>query len=116
MTSAVAEAPERRNVFLGVERSILGKRWEERLGDPRAALMLSQRFDLPEVVGRVLTARGVGPEQAERFLEPRLRDHLPDPSRLKDMDVAVDRLAAAVMGGEGIAVFGDYDVDGPLLG
>ncbi len=53
-----AEIPERRACFLGVERSFLGKRWEERLGDPRAALMLSQRLGLPEVVGRVLTARG----------------------------------------------------------
>ena len=109
---AAVEIPERRACFLGVERSFLGKRWEERLGDPRAALLLSQRLGLPEVVGRVLAARGVGPEEAERFLEPRLRDFLPDPSRLKDMDAAVERLAAAVMGGEGIAVFGDYDVDG----
>ena len=112
MPSAAAEIPEPRACFLGVERSFLGKRWEERLGDPRAALMLSQRLGLPEMVGRVLAARGVGPDQAERFLDPRLRDHLPDPSRLKDMDAAVERLAAAVMGGEGIAVFGDYDVDG----
>ncbi len=74
--------PERRACFLGVERSFLGKRWEERLGDSRAALLLSQRLGLPEVIGRVLAARGVGPGQAERFLEPRLRDHLPDPSRL----------------------------------
>ena len=112
MTSAVAQGPEPRACFLGVERSFLGKRWEERLGDPRAALMLSQRLGLPEVVGRVLAARGIGPDEAEGFLEPRLRDLLPDPLRLKDMDAAVERLAAAVMGGEGIAVFGDYDVDG----
>jgi single-stranded-DNA-specific exonuclease len=110
--NATADTIEQRACFLGVERSFLGKRWEERLDDPRAALLLSQRFGLPEVVGRVLAARGVGPDQAERFLEPRLRDLLPDPSRLKDMDSAVERLAAAVMGGEGIAVFGDYDVDG----
>ena len=110
--STAEQIPARRACFLGVERSFLGKRWEERLGDPRAALLLSQRLGLPEVVGRVLAARGVGPEEAERFLEPRLRDFLPDPSRLKDMDAAVERLAAAVMGGEGIAVFGDYDVDG----
>ncbi len=112
MSNAAAEFPEPRACFLGVERSFLGKRWEARLGDLRAALMLSQRLGLPEVVGRVLAARGVGPDQAERFLDPRLRDHLPDPARLKDMDAAVERLVAAVMGGEGIAVFGDYDVDG----
>ena len=106
------QIPARRACFLGVERSFAGKRWEERLGDPRAALALSQRLDLPEIVGRVLAARGVGLDEAERFLEPRLRDYLPDPSRLKDMDAAVQRLVAAVTGGEGIAVFGDYDVDG----
>ena len=109
---AAEQIPARRACFLGVERSFLGKRWEERLGDPRAALALSQRLDLPEIVGRVLAARGVGLDEAERFLEPRLRDYLPDPSRLKDMDAAVERLVAAVTRGEGIAVFGDYDVDG----
>jgi single-stranded-DNA-specific exonuclease len=106
------QLPARRACFLGVERSLGGKRWEERLSDPRAALVLSQRLDLPEIVGRVLAARGVGLDEAERFLEPRLRDCLPDPSRLKDMDAAVARLVAAVTAGEGITVFGDYDVDG----
>ena len=106
------QLPPRRACFLGVERSFAGKRWEERLTDPRAALMLSQRLGLPEIVGRVLAARGVGADEAESFLEPRLREHLPDPSRLRDMDAAVARLMAAVTAGEGIAVFGDYDVDG----
>ena len=46
------------------------------------------------------------------FLNPRLRDLLPDPSQFKDMDKAAERLARAVEAGEGIAVFGDYDVDG----
>ncbi|MEE8189181.1 MAG: single-stranded-DNA-specific exonuclease RecJ [Kiloniellales bacterium] len=101
-----------RPCFMGVERSVAGKRWEERLSDPRRGLALAQRLALPEVVGRVLAARGVGPEEAERFLNPTLRDALPDPSRLKDMDVAVDRLLRAIAGGETIAVFGDYDVDG----
>ncbi len=64
MTSAAPEqTPEPRACFLGVERSFLGKRWEERLGDPRAALMLSQRLGLPEVIGRVLAARGVDMDQ-----------------------------------------------------
>jgi len=73
---------------------------------------MAQRLGLPEVVGRVLAARGVGLEDADAFLNPTLRGLLPDPSRLKDMDGAADRLAAAVMGGEVIGIFGDYDVDG----
>ncbi|WP_193371268.1 single-stranded-DNA-specific exonuclease RecJ [Pelagibius marinus] len=101
-----------RGCFLGVERSLTGKRWEERLADSRLGLALSQQLGLPEVVGRVLAARGVQPEEAERFLNPTLRDYLPDPSAFMDMDRAAARLLQAVEAGEKVAVFGDYDVDG----
>ncbi len=109
------QAPDRqtpRNSFLEVESSVSGKRWEERLSDPRLGLALSQRLGLPEIVGRVLAARDVGLETAESFLNPTLRQFLPDPSHLLDMDRAVARLVAAIQNSEGIAVFGDYDVDG----
>ena len=101
-----------RGCFLGIERSLTGKRWEERLTDGRQALALSQQFGLPEIVGRVLAARGVLPEEAARFLNPTLRDYLPDPSAFQDMDRAAARLRAAIESGEKVAVFGDYDVDG----
>ena len=51
-------------------------------------------------------------EGAERFLDPKLRDLMPDPSVLVDMDRAVSRLAKAVIESEKVAIFGDYDVDG----
>jgi single-stranded-DNA-specific exonuclease len=111
MTPANAPAAPR-DCVLGVERSLNGRRWEARLGDPRLGLALAQDLDLPEVVGRALAARGVGPESAAAFLEPRLRDSLPDPLDLKDMDRAVERICRALEAGETIAVFGDYDVDG----
>jgi single-stranded-DNA-specific exonuclease len=98
--------------LLGVERSLLGRRWRQRAGDDRAGLALAQQLGVPEIIGRLLAARGVAVEQAERFLAPTLRDFLPDPSHLKDMDKAVARVAAAIAAGELIAVFGDYDVDG----
>ena len=98
--------------FLGVEESVCGKRWRARLDDDRRAMALSQRFGLPEIVGRILAARGVGLEDAGRFLEPRLRDHLPDPSSFVDLDRAVARLVAAIEAGERVAAFADYDVDG----
>jgi len=110
--SASAAGAEPRVGFLGVERSIGGKRWESRLTDERLALTLAQRLDLPELIGRVLAARSVDLDQARSFLDPRLRDLLPDPSHLKDMDAAVARLLRALQAGEAIAVFGDYDVDG----
>jgi single-stranded-DNA-specific exonuclease len=98
--------------FLGVESSLCGKRWHERAADPRIAAAHAQRLGLPEILGRVLAARQVPLDEAERFLAPTLRDMLPDPSHLRDMDRAADRLARAVREGELVAVFGDYDVDG----
>ncbi|MGE0723380.1 MAG: single-stranded-DNA-specific exonuclease RecJ [Alphaproteobacteria bacterium] len=97
---------------LGVERSFTGRRWRSRLADDRPAFALADRFGLPEIVGRVLAARGVAIDAAEGFLRPTLREQLPDPSGFRDMDRAAERVAAAVMAGEGIAIFGDYDVDG----
>ena len=98
--------------FLGVARSLTGRRWRQRGGDDRLGLALAQRLGLPEVMGRIIAARGVEAEEVERYLAPTLRDFLPDPSRLKGMDEATDRLARAVEAGEQIAIFGDYDVDG----
>jgi single-stranded-DNA-specific exonuclease len=98
--------------FLGVEKSLKGKRWIKRDADDRQALALAQRYGLPEVVGRVLAGRGVGLDDAEAFLNPTLRTLLPDPSTLKGMDVAAERLGSAIMEGEAIGIFGDYDVDG----
>ncbi len=98
--------------FLGIERSLTGRRWLTRDADDRSALALAQRLDLPEVVGRILAARDVGIDDAAAFLNPTLRASLPDPDSLKGMAEAVERLASAIMQGERIAVFGDYDVDG----
>jgi len=98
--------------FLGVGRSASGRLWLERACDGRAASALCQRLGLPEIVGRVLAARGVGAEDGEAFLNPSLREALPDPSGFRDMDRAADRIADAVTAGERIAIFGDYDVDG----
>jgi single-stranded-DNA-specific exonuclease len=101
-----------RPAVLGVERSIGGRQWRPRAGDERAGLAIAQRLGVPEIVGRVLAGRGIGIDGAESFLNPTLRDLLPDPSRLTDMDKAVDRLVRAIGRNEPIAVFGDYDVDG----
>ena len=98
--------------FLGVEKSLTGKRWLARSADDRIALAIAQRLDVSEIVGRVLSARNIGLDEAEAYFNPTLKAQLPDPSSLKDMDVGAERLASAIMQGEHVAVFGDYDVDG----
>jgi single-stranded-DNA-specific exonuclease len=97
---------------LGVARSLSGRRWVWRGGDDRVGLGIAQRLGVPEIVGRLLAARGVDIDAGAHFLEPTLRALLPDPSLLVDMDIAAERLAHAVRRGETVGVFGDYDVDG----
>lgn len=100
--------------FLGVERSLTGRRWRDRLDDAAraSALAMVQAYGLDDVVARVLAGRGVEIEQVEAFLDPKLRTLLPEPFTLVDMEAATQRLADAVVRGETVAVFGDYDVDG----
>jgi single-stranded-DNA-specific exonuclease len=101
---------------LGVERSITGKRWLHRGAQgeeaERVALAMAQRHGVPDIVARVMAARGVALDGVERFLNPTLRAELPDPSSLKGMAEAVERLVRAIRGGETIGLFADYDVDG----
>lgn len=71
-----------------------------------------QRAGLDPAVARILARRGVAPEEARSFLDPALRDLLPNPLSLKDMGEAAARFLQAVDTGEKIAIFADYDVDG----
>ncbi|WP_421697879.1 single-stranded-DNA-specific exonuclease RecJ [Ancylobacter sp.] len=100
--------------FLGVNRSASGRFWRERL-DVRGAqttLAIVQRHGVPEILARVLAGRGVAIDEVEAWLDPTVKRLLPDPDTLTDMPACVARLADAVIRGEKVAVFGDYDVDG----
>ncbi len=98
--------------LLNVRSSITGKRWQARAFDERLSWALAQSRGLPEIIGRVLASRGITEATCDTFLNPTLKALLPDPSRLRDMDIAAERIARAITQGESIAVFGDYDVDG----
>ncbi len=99
---------------LNVERSARGYRWVERLDPTRAhiATAIAQVHALPELLGRVLAARGAETATVARYLDPSLRRSLPDPAELRDMERGAERFAKAIRAGETIALFGDYDVDG----
>jgi single-stranded-DNA-specific exonuclease len=98
---------------LGVQQSLTGKSWVWRGRDEeRIGLGIAQQLGVPELMGRLLAARGVSAALAPDYLDPTLRAMLPDPSSLIDMDAAAARMADAVMGAECVGVFGDYDVDG----
>ncbi|MEP2031519.1 MAG: single-stranded-DNA-specific exonuclease RecJ [Paracoccaceae bacterium] len=99
--------------FLDVGSSITGRRWiGPELEVQRAADAMAQSTALPGPLCQVLARRGVAAADAEAFLTPQIRDLLPDPRGLKDMQKAASRFLKAVSKRERIAIFADYDVDG----
>jgi single-stranded-DNA-specific exonuclease len=98
--------------FLGVTRSVKGQLWEARLKDQRLSEAIAQKHDLPEILGRVLAARGVGLDEVEAYLTPTLRGLMPQPSSLMDLQKGAARLAQAITAREKIGIISDYDVDG----
>lgn len=97
---------------LGVNQSLNGRSWQSPEVDENLVSALTRSQELPDAVARILAGRGFSVETAKPFLNPTLRDLMPDPSKLAGMDDAVARIIEAIYANEQIAVFGDYDVDG----
>ncbi len=100
--------------FLGVTRSATGRVWRDRL-DPRGAaraLAIAQRYQVPEMLARIIAGRGIDIDAVDDFLDPTIRKLLPDPLTVTEMEAAAKRIADAATRGEKVAIFGDYDVDG----
>ena len=73
---------------------------------------MAKELKVDELVAQLLLQRGIGTyDEAKHFFRPQLED-LHDPFLMKDMDIAVKRIEAAISNSENILVFGDYDVDG----
>jgi single-stranded-DNA-specific exonuclease len=102
------------SAFLGVQRSLTGKLWRDRLDARGAArsLAIVQRYQLQEMLARVVAGRDVAIEDVPDFLDPTIRKLMPDPFTVTAMEVAAKRIADAAERGEKVAIFGDYDVDG----
>jgi len=92
-----------------VEKSMLGKVWAVS-DDYNVNKGLT---DTENLIKNILTSRGItGDVAVERFLHPSIKEYMPDPSVLKDMDKATEVIADAICANEKIAIYGDYDVDG----
>lgn len=103
------------DAFLNVTRSLNGALWQARQVE-REALDAIVRQGLDPMAARLLAGRGVDPAGAMAALSPKLRDQMPDPLVLADMDRAVDAVLDAVSKGHQITILADYDVDGGTSG
>ncbi len=118
MTKAEARAPNivtpahsENPLVLGVKSSSRQQKWVYRTSDD-AVDNLTKSSDIAPFTARLLAGRGVDVDDVSSFLSPRLRDSLPDPSILMDMDEAVAILFEAIETNRPVCVFADYDVDG----
>ena len=102
-----------RTVF-DVSRSVTDRAWVDRIDDSSRAVALAmvQQHGLPDVVARILAGRDVPIDALPGFLDPRLRDLMPDPFVMTAMEPAALKIVGAIERDEIIAIFGDYDVDG----
>ena len=99
--------------FLVDESSSVNKfRWRLFKHNEREVATISQRFALPDIIAKIICARGVAFDDIANYINPQIRNLLPSPFILKDMDKAVERIVRAINAGETIGIFGDYDVDG----
>lgn len=94
------------------EKSLGGNLWKILPVDEKCAEYISQRYNLPYIISKIIAVRGIATEDIEKFLSPKLQNLMPDPHCLKDMKKAASRLAKAIIDKETIGIIGDYDVDG----
>ena len=94
------------------QQSILGYNWQEKSYNERLALTIQQKFELNNVLARLLASRDLSLDEVENFLEPTIKSSLPNPFDLLDMDVAVSYIIDVIKNKKKITIFADYDVDG----
>jgi single-stranded-DNA-specific exonuclease len=92
--------------------SILGFNWQQKNFDERLARGINQRFELSEALSEILAAKEISLDEIENFLDPKIKNILPNPFELSDMEKAVAHVIEAIEQRKKITIFADYDVDG----
>ena len=92
--------------------SVSGKNWLFKKFDSSDVRKFSENYSLPEIAAKLLSIRKKNIDNIELFLDPKIKNLLPNPHNLKDMKKAIDRTYSGIIKNELIGIFGDYDVDG----
>jgi len=92
--------------------SVSGKNWVSKEFNLEDINFFKTNYFLDEIVAKLLSIRKIKKEEVKFFLNPLIKNILPNPYILKDMDIAIERMEEAIFNKEKIGIFGDYDVDG----
>ena len=92
--------------------SVSGKQWIFKKYNSTDIDSYTEKYSLSEIVAKLLSIRKHSIEDISMFLEPKIKNLLPNPLQLKDMERAINRTYNNILAGDVIGIFGDYDVDG----
>ena len=92
--------------------SVSGKKWLFKKFDSSDVTKFTENFSLTEIVAKLLSIRKKNIDDIALFLDPKIKNLLPNPLHLKDMKSAIERTYKSIIKSELIGIFGDYDVDG----
>ncbi|MBI1301955.1 MAG: single-stranded-DNA-specific exonuclease RecJ [Alphaproteobacteria bacterium] len=95
-----------------VQKSINKARWLLRDSAIDRVEQIARRYDVPEIIARLLVQKGLDDSDVEAFIQPTLKKHFPDPFALKGMGDMAEDVAIAIEEKKRFAIFGDFDVDG----
>lgn len=95
-----------------LKKSVQQLSWKQQEYDERIALAIAQKFQVSQVLAKILAAKNLDFEEIDNFLDPKIKNILPNPFDLLDMDLAVNHTIKAIKERKKITIFADYDVDG----
>ena len=92
--------------------SLTNKKWSLKKYNEKDVDYITQSHDVSPLVAKLLSIRNVNYKDIQSYINPSLKNSIPDPSTLTDMDIACERIFKAILDEDRISIFGDYDVDG----
>ena len=92
--------------------SVSGKSWILSKYNQKDLTFIKENFSLDEITSKLLSIRNIKKEEINSFLNPLIKNFLPNPNNLLDMKKSTLRTVEAIHNNEKIGIFGDYDVDG----
>ena len=92
--------------------SVTGKNWILKNFDQEQIVFIKENFSLDEIVAKLLVLRKIKKEEINNFLKPSIKNFLPNPYNMLDMEKSTNRVTDSIERKEKIGILGDYDVDG----
>ena len=93
-------------------KSVTGKNWLFKKYDENYVKKISETFNFDEILCKFLSIRKIKIDRIKNFLNPTIKNNLPNPTSIKDMDIATNSATTHIQEKNIVGIFADYDVDG----